>query len=398
MLSKEKVRDFVIKYYSFFLFSGYYIGLEIILFTGNTSLSRFYTLPVRFVFPLLLLIIIKINGRFYRNKNTFLVFILFLLYVLKILFTENLANGMLSRNWIEYILYFLIFCYTTFLFFSNIDLKKYLPIIIKTILFSGFLLSLSTIYLYKDALFSGVGRISMLKYQSGMEDSDIISPLSLAYGAALNLSLLLPYYKLYAKKTVFTKVYLLLNAILSLIIFALGSTRGAFLALVISVIFYLFTIKGSKLKYFLATLIFIPVFVYILNLTGSNLLDRTSNAVEGGDSSGRDELWIAAFNEFINNPILGGRIEVSGIYPHNIFLEVLMGMGIIGLFIFLFLIINSLKRIYLIKFDFKIFVYIIFINAICQHLFTGALWNSILLFAALGMMNFNTSRNKIYEK
>lgn len=398
MLSKEKVRDFVIKYYSFFLFSGYYIGLEIILFTGNKSLSRFYTLPVRFVFPLLLLIIIKINGRFYRNKNTILVFILFLLYVLKVLFTENLANGMLSRNWIEYILYFLIFCYTTFLFFSNIDLKKYLPIIIKTILFSGFLLSLSTIYLYKDALFSGVGRISMLKYQSRMEDSDIISPLSLAYGAALNLSLILPYYKYYSKKNTFSLIYLAINAILSLIIFALGSTRGAFLALVISVIFYLFTIKGSKLIYFLATLIFIPVFVYILNLTGSNLLDRTSNAVEGGDSSGRDELWIAAFNEFINNPILGGRIEVSGIYPHNIFLEVLMGMGIIGLFIFLFLIINSLKRIYLIKFDFKIFVYIIFINAICQHLFTGALWNSILLFAALGMMNFNTSRNKIYEK
>ncbi|WP_345992290.1 O-antigen ligase family protein [Chryseobacterium sp. Chry.R1] len=387
MLSREKVKDFIIKYYSFFLFSGFYIGLELILFTGNKSLSRFYTLPVRLVFPLLMIILVRINGKFYTNKNTFLIFVLFFYYVLKVLFTENLPHALLSRNWFEYILYFIIYCLTTFIFFSNVDLKKYLPLIIKTIILSGFLLSLCTIYLYKDALFSGVGRISMLKYKSGMENSDIISPLALAYGAALNLSLLMPYYKLCAKKTTANKVYFILNAVLSLMIFALGSTRGAFLALILSILFYTASSKGSKFKYVILTILFIPVFLYILNLTGSNLLNRTSNAVEGGDSSGRNTLWEAAINEFVANPIFGGRIEVSGIYPHNILLEVAMGMGIIGLIIFLLMMVNTLKEFYKIEFDYKIFVYIIFINAICQHLFTGALWNSILLFAALGMMN-----------
>ncbi|WP_312993435.1 O-antigen ligase family protein [Chryseobacterium flavum] len=391
MLSKEKVRDFVIKYYSFFLFSGFYIGLELILFTGNKSLSRFYTLPVRLVFPFLAIILIKTNKKFFVNKNTVLIFVLFLYYVLKVLFSENLPQASLSRSWFEYILYFIIYCFTTFIFFSNVNLKKYLPTIIRTILLSGFLLSICTIYLYKDALFSGVGRISMLKYQSGMEDSDIISPLSLAYGAALNLSLLLPYYKLYAKKTVFTKVYLLLNAVFSLIIFALGSTRGAFLALVLSVLFYIVSSRGSKFKYVIITVLFVPVFFYILNLTGSNLLDRTTNAVEGGDSSGRNILWEAAIKEFINYPIFGGRIEVSGIYPHNIFLEVAMAMGIVGLFLFIFIIVNSLVRFYNLKFDYKIFVYIFFLNALCQHLFTGAFWGSILLFFSLGLMNFNTN-------
>jgi len=180
-------------------------------------------------------------------------------------------------------------------------------------------------------------------------------------------------------------------------IFALGSTRGAFLALILSILFYIMSSRGAKIKYILLIALFIPVFFYILNLTGSNLLDRTSNAVNQGDSSGRNVLWQAAIDEFVNFPILGGRIEVSGIYPHNIFLEVAMGMGVVGLFLFIFLIINSVIKFYSLKFDYKVFVYIFFINALCQHLFTGAFWGSILLFFSLGLMNFNANE-KIYEK
>lgn len=390
MLNKQLVKNFIIRYYSFFLYSGYYIGLELILFTGNKSLSRFYTLPIRLVFPFLVLILIRYNGRIHTNKNTFLLFLLFLYYLVKVLVTENRYDAFLSRLWYEYIMYFIIFCMSTFVFFSNIDLKKFLPTIIKTILFSGFLLSISTIYLYKDALFLGLGRISMLKYESGMEDSDIISPLALAYGAALNLSLIVPYYKIYANRKLLTKIYLLLNGILSLIIFALGSTRGALIAFVLSIVYYIISTKKSKLKNLIILSLFTPIFIYIIELSGSNLLTRTANSINEGDSSGRSSLWDAAVTEFKTYPIFGGRIEVSGIHPHNIFLEVGMSMGIIGLIIFIWLLVSSIIKANQIKFDYKIFIYIIFINAISQHLFTGAFWGSILLFFSLGLMNTNT--------
>ena len=43
----------------------------------------------------------------------------------------------------------------------------------------------------------------------------------------------------------------------------------------------------------------------------------------------------------MNNPVLGGSIEVSGIYPHNIILEVLMSTGIIGFMLFVYLFITA---------------------------------------------------------
>lgn len=387
MLNKNLVKNFIIKYYSFFLFSGFYVGLEVILFTGNEALSRIYTIPVRLVFPIFVLIMIKANGKFHTNKNTLLVFLLFAYYLVKVLMSANRYDAVLSRSWFEYILYFLIYCLSTFLFFSNISLNKFLPTVIKTTLFSGFLLSITTIYLYYDVLFSGLGRINMLQYEEGMNESEIISPLALAYGAALNLSLIIPYYKIYANRKFITKIYLVLNCILSLLIFALGATRGALIALILSILYYIFSAKGSKVKNVIITAIFIPIFIYIMDLSGSNLISRTSNTINEGDSSGRDSLWTATINEFTTYPIFGGRIEVSGIYPHNIFLEVAMSMGIIGLFLFLWLIIGSIKKVNLLKNEFKIIITIIFINAISQHMFTGAFWGSILLFFSLGLMN-----------
>lgn len=233
-----------------------------------------------------------------------------------------------------------------------------------------------------------MGRISMLIYQdSGMEKDEIISPLALAYGAALNLSLLLPYYKLYADKKLITKIYLIVNAILSLIMFSLGSTRGAFLALILSLVYYVMTSKGAKLKYIFLGMVAVPVFLYILEITGSNLLLRTTDAVSKGDTSGRNVLWDAAIEEFVHNPVFGGRIEVSGIYPHDIFLEIAMGMGAVGLILFLALIIGSLIKFSKIRLDRKVFVYICFINAASQYLVTGAFWGAILLFFSLGLMN-----------
>ena len=396
----NRIINFSIKYYSFFLYAGFYIGLELILISGFSELSRFYSVPIRAVFVVLLAIVINANKRIVINRNAVLLFTLFIFYILKVIYSANLININLYLNWYEYILYFIIYCITTFLFFSNIDVKEKLGTIVSTILFSGFILSIVTIFLFKDYLGSGVGRISMISYDTefGLDKSQIISPLALAYAAALNLSLLIPYYRYFSNKSKMRKAYLLLNGILSLVIFSLGSTRGALVALILSILYYLMITKGARIRNFIIIAIATPIFLFVLELTGSNLMQRTSSAIESGDSSGRDTLWSDAINEFVNNPFFGGSIEVSGFYPHNIFLEVAMGMGIIGIILFLTILIRSIRRVNIMPRQYSTFIIIFFINAISQHMFTGAFWGSILLFFSLGLMNADMSNLNLENK
>lgn len=139
----------------------------------------------------------------------------------------------------------------------------------------------------------------------------------------------------------------------------------------------------------LLVLISTPLFIYLINFTGSSIIKRTSSTLETGDASGRLQLWDEAFREFLANPLIGGRIEVSGIYPHNIFLEIAMATGIIGLFLFLIILLKSIKSgrekikispMFMIPF-------LIFICGLAQHFFSGALWGAIMLFSGLGLLN-----------
>src|SRR5690606_15898431 len=117
------------------------------------------------------------------------------------------------------------------------------------------------------------------------------------------------------------------------------------------------------------------------------------SSVEEGDSSGRGPLWAAAVEEFVEYPFFGGRIEVSGTYPHNIFLEILMATGIIGFILFMIIFFGSVKKGFSSARSNNIYVipFLIFICGISQHMFTGALWGAITLFAALGMFNSITA-------
>jgi O-antigen ligase len=59
--------------------------------------------------------------------------------------------------------------------------------------------------------------------------------------------------------------------------------------------------------------------------------------IVSGDSSGRGELYQQGIKIFSENPIFGGRIlYFDGMYPHNIFLEILMATGIVGLILYLY--------------------------------------------------------------
>jgi O-antigen ligase len=113
----------------------------------------------------------------------------------------------------------------------------------------------------------------------------------------------------------------------------------------ISCLFFLFFLK-NKLKYIIAFLLFLGSSVVALiyfnpqyDAVGhsSSFLNRVTKMIVNGDSSGREELYKQGIKIFMENPIFGGRILFfDGMYPHNIFLEIGMTMGIVGLILYFF--------------------------------------------------------------
>lgn len=388
LFSKLNIEKSLVYFMTFFIFSGYYVGLTIILSSGNAELSRFYSVPLR-IFQFLIVIVYIFNFRFNNFRIRFIdffVFLFFLFFTLKVIYTELvLVKIPLSHQWYEYIFYFLFFNYSVYLFFRNINVKIYLSSIINVLLLSGLLLGCIVILFYRDILFaSQVGR-----FGATIEDNTdiILSPLSVAYSGALNVSLLVPIllnnFKKYSKRL---KIYYILNFLMSMFLFVMGSTRGAFVVVILSLLLYIFSQKGTtKIKYLFYLFPILPIFYWFLDATGSSLLVRISNTVEKQDSSGRDILWKDAFDEFLMYPIFGGKIEVSGFYPHNIILEILMGMGIVGILLFFLIVVSSMKKIKLNNDN--VFLFIIFINGFFQYMFSGSLYTAIILFFAIGLFN-----------
>lgn len=374
---------------TFFSFSGFYAVLAVILYFGLKSTSRVITLPIRLLCALLMaFIIVKILKSIKLNIEKKIIYLLFIcywiIYFIKVLYHYN-CEFQSIRLWTEYVFYAIIFCILPFLTYSLIDFKKHKKHILNSLIFSGFLLGLVSIVLYRDILLSGVSRISLAKYSDFEEET--ISPLALSYTGCLTIAL--TFFQLVFKKNKATwyKIYLLITLVLSAIIFYLGASRGSVVALVFSFfLFFIFNLNKSRIKFFVLSLLAIPVLIWGAVKSGSSIFQRTLETSRTGEDSGRSLMWKQALEEFSNFPFLGRRIEID-IYPHNFIIESLMATGILGTsFLILLLLFSFIRMKKLVKLDVEfIWVYIVLIQGIVQHSFSGALYTAVLVFLPLGL-------------
>lgn len=381
---------FIIFLVSFFIFPGYYAGLSLFYLFQKQDLSRFYTVPLRVLLMLVMAyFIIKSPARKGIRIITSLVITFSIFYSIKIFYTEIDAYKYvpLSKPWYEYLFYFVSFNVLPFFFYSSVDIKRYGKLILDSVIFSGFVFGVVVIAMYKDVLLSGgIGRISNLYYVSGDET---ISPLALSYSGALVAALIF-YQFIFQKKKFWSLLFSIITLLLSLTLIFMGASRGAIVAVIFSLILILMFTQGKNKIYLITSIALLtPVVIYIMELTGSELFGRVTDTIDSGDTSGRETLWNDALQEFYSYPFLGGQIEVSGIYPHNIFLELLMATGVVGFLMFFIILVKSLfngvkiskqNSVYLIAL-------IILANGIAQYLFSGSIWQGLLLFAPMGMLN-----------
>lgn len=200
--------------------------------------------------------------------------------------------------------------------------------------------------------------------------------------------------------------------ILNFLTILISGGRGG-LALFVILFFFTFymVIRKKKLgsrhifKYTLF-LLFIGILGYLCVQYAINTSIETSGferivtTIHEGDNSGRDEIREDAFRKFSDSPIIGhglGSVFFEiGEYSHNIFTDILVDAGFLGLFIFIGVIFCVVRKSLLftnINSTDVIWLYI-FIDGFIMSLFSGYYIASMPI---IWFISFITSRKKIHK-
>ena len=146
------------------------------------------------------------------------------------------------------------------------------------------------------------------------------------------------------KMNLIKKVILIAVILLSFFIMLRAGSRSPILALIVVLLFWLFSygkniILGLSVSIILVILlsVFIEPILQFMGNISPVIENRLRASIFEGDSSGRDALYIEAVDLFLDNPFLGSQFAFFGNeynlgfgYAHNIILEALMALGIIG--------------------------------------------------------------------
>ncbi len=114
---------------------------------------------------------------------------------------------------------------------------------------------------------------------------------------------------------------------------------------------------------------------------GSRAISKYKLLLTGGPIdeifSGRLEIYKNSLDKFYDHPILGGSIDFVGAeYSHNIFLEVMMDLGMVGLFILLCFILKAIQSMMNKKTDInrRIVCSLLFSVSIGRLMFSSTIW------------------------
>lgn len=330
----------------------------------NIENSQIFSVPFRVIVFLLSLYIIGKNFTIKKFKNiAVLAFILFwLLYSVKsyLSFTNDYYDIAFAQNFMDiYIRIFVIaFIPSLALLFINY----------KEINFSHVLKG----FFYTLVFMLTVNMVYAFVMPHGKSMPFIFSMYYISYGhLGTSLVLISLFYLLFDSKQL--PLYLLFYGMfLGISTIVIAGARSPFLAIMIVVPYLLVVKKNYKLiSIFILLLLLSIIGIYFLGKSENfelMFVDRTYLWLFEGDNSLRTPLFKNALNIFKQNPILGGRTRFeNGMYPHNIFLELLMSTGIIGLCIYLFKFVPVLKKFK--KFSYQIInpYHIIFFALFLQY-------------------------------
>lgn len=376
---------------------GYTVSSSFAVPLGITD-SKIFSVPYRMLVFFFSLYIIYRNFSFQKLKNIAVISISFfwLLYFVKNYssFSTDAYDPIFSQTFLEIYIRIILIAWIPsvallFINYRNVDLSQVAKGFFYTLLL---MLSLNFIY--------------ALVMPHGLSRRFIFSIYYISYGhLGTSMALLSLFYLLFKSHKI--PLYLLIGGfILGISTVVIAGARSPFLAIMV-VIPYLLMIK-KNVKLFAIFLSLLAVAIMGIYYFGKNdqyemmFVDRTYNWLFKGDNSLRTPLFERSIEIFNANPLFGGRTHYEdGMYPHNLFLELLMATGLLGFVIYLLKFIPVFKNLQ--KFTFKIsnYYHILFFTIFLQYLvlsFTSYALYSVPEFLYFSSIIIGISLNRINEE
>lgn len=192
-------------------------------------------------------------------------------------------------------------------------------------------------------LFTGRPRVTA-------ESGNVINAISVSkYGTIL--ALFSTFFLFFREFRIFSRHHyiFILGMIIGLGNLLLGASRGAmasFLIVVLLLIGYKLYFSRKNLKYFLtiagSSFLGVLSLVYVVIPAFSNqqfsLAVRIANGIDAGfGEEVRAYQWAAAWQQIKSSPIVGDRMveDFLNFYPHNLYIEVVLSLGVLGGVVFL---------------------------------------------------------------
>jgi O-antigen ligase len=239
-----------------------------------------------------------------------------------------------------------------------------------------------------------------------------LNPVSLGY-LGLSLLILSIWPWLYSKRIVTfwhnNNVYsFLLGAYLMLA----SNSRGPFICLVAVIMFFVLVSgqKGSIRilgKPLLLAAFVLPILLFFHKGLTHDISQRVSAGFHGGDESItlRFQSYSGAISQFVSSPLIGSGIEeqTTHFYPHNVFLESFMSMGIIGGMLYIFIVFSGMYAAYrlLRSRSGHGWIALLFIQNIIAAQFAGSICGSTTMWITyillLMLVNFESGQKEIRQ-
>ncbi len=328
----------------------------------------------------------------FRNHH-----ILALLFYLSVLFSSffNMDEN-IFRTLITFTIFFIFYIFVTATPFDGENIN----IIIVTLIFTSLVASLFIIYNFVIDNPYGWKRYS-LKVLDVYRDPNYVSALIVP-------SIFLFAYN-FSKKNMWVKILCLF--ILTLGVYLTGS-RAILVTIVISLAFYYFlnALKNKKTKVGVTQALFIiiaSITIVLFQQISPYLFERFFTIDEYSENI-RLTLWKETLPLIKARPIFGSGIESANNYlssfnlanTHNVYLDILVGQGILGLFLFIATLVSiifqkGVNKTFMIGFTLSMLLPLFFINGFN----TTSFWLPLILTAILSnYMNDNYKLQKLIEK
>lgn len=375
-------------------FIGFYSVLLVSVYAGLQGITEKISMPLRFLIILLCILLFFKEIRKSKMVPEIIIYLFFFsIYFLRILYDYSLSRP-LYIDYQKLILYFISFSAIPFLVITSVNISRARI----NAVFKGFLYS-TVVFSFLATLLYGkyIGAVSRLA--SAYVEDDVLSPLILSYCSALGIGVLIMFL-IYNKVTKGQRILICLAILLNLVPFYLGASRGSILSLFVPFLFLVLSRISIKIIFKSIIVLFISIIVlyYIDVSTGSGLFARFlsigADVESQSSSASRLGLWKHALNQFMDYPIFGDKLQTNNIniYPHNIILEILQSIGIIGFIPFAILLFKAFKVCKQIFRNYVEFAWIptIFIQAFVQNMFSGAIYTASWFWVSMALLfSFN---------